>query len=112
MSDKVFIMLSSGNKEMATTVGLVYPRNAAKNKWMDEVKVIVFGPAARIVARDPEVQKMLQDCEAAGVEVLVCKWCADKLGVSQAIEQAGFKVLYVGEIMSRLMKEGWSTLTF
>lgn len=97
---------------MATSVGLVYPLNAAKNKWMDEVKVIVFGPASRNVAHDAEVQGMLKDCEAAGIEVLVCKWCADKLGVTEAIKQAGFKVLYVGEIMSRLMKEGWSTLTF
>ena len=112
MAGKVFVMLSSGDKEKATLVGLVYPLNAAKYKWMDEVKVIVFGPSSRLVAEDQEVQRMLKDCEAAGVEVLVCKWCADELGVSGAIEQAGFKVLYVGEIMSQLLKDGWASLTF
>jgi len=112
MAGKVFIMLSSGDKEIATTVALVYPLNAAKNKWMDEIKVIVFGPASRHVAHDAEVQQMLKKCEAAGVEVMVCKWCADKLGVTAAIEQAGFKVFYVGETMSQLMKDGWASLTF
>ena len=66
MAGKVLVILSSGNKEIATSVGLVYPLNAAKYKWMDKIKVIVFGPSSRIVAHDPEVQGMLHDCESAG----------------------------------------------
>ncbi len=42
MAKKVFILLSSGDREVALEVGLVYPLNAAKKKWMDEVKLIIF----------------------------------------------------------------------
>ena len=44
MANKVFVILSSGDREVALEVGLVYPLNAATKGWMDEVKVIIFGP--------------------------------------------------------------------
>jgi len=56
MATKVFVILSSGDREVALEVGLVYPLNAARQKWLDEVKVILFGPSEKVVAHDAEVQ--------------------------------------------------------
>ena len=112
MANKVFILLSSGDREKLLLVGLVYPLNAAKNKWMDEVKIIVFGPAEKLLAYDTEVQKKVKECEKAGVEIMVCKWCADELNITKALEEAGFNVFYVGSTISQLLKDGWASLTF
>ncbi len=45
-------------------------------------------------------------------EVMACKWCSDRTGITAALEKAGVKVLYVGPVISRLIKDGWAPLTF
>ena len=112
MATKVFALECTGDREVLLHVGLLYPLNAAKRKWMDEVKVIVFGPSEKLMAYDQEVQARLKELEQAGVEVIACKACADKLNVTEPIEKAGFKVVYVGQIISQLLREGWASLTF
>jgi hypothetical protein len=112
MANKVFVVLSSGDREVALEVGLVYPLNAAKKKWMGEVKVIIFGPSERIVAYDAEVQGRIKELQEVDVEVMACKWCSDRMGISQILEGIGIKVVYVGSIMSELLREGWASLTF
>jgi hypothetical protein len=112
MATKVFVILSSGDREVALEVGLVYPLNAAKNKWMDEVKVIIFGPSEKVAAYDKEVQDRIKELRNLGVEVLACKWCADRMNITSELEKAGIKVEYVGTVISQLLKDGWASLTF
>ena len=112
MATKVFVVLSSSDREVALEVGLIYPLNAAKNKWVDEVKVIIFGPSEKVAAYDTEVQEKIKDLQNAGVEVLACKWCADRMNITSILEKAGVKVVFVGSIISQLLKDGWASLTF
>jgi len=112
MASKVFVILSSGDREVALEVGLVYPLNAKTKGWMDEVKVIIFGPSEKIAANDAEVQAKLKEMQKAGVEVMACKWCADRMNITDKLEAAGIKVVYVGSIISDLLKDGWASLTF
>jgi len=112
MATKVFILLTSGDREVALEVGLIYPLNAAKNKWMDGVKVIIFGPSEKLAAYDTEVQGRIKELQEAGVEVVACKWCADRMDVTARLEKVGIKVVYVGTIISQLLKDGWTSLTF
>jgi len=112
MVSKVFVILSSGDREVALEVGLIYPLNAAKNVWMDEVKVIIFGPSEKVVANDKEVQGRIRELLENDVEVLACKWCADRMGITEKLEEIGVPVVYVGTIISDLLKEGWAALTF
>jgi len=112
MATKVFVILGSGDREVALEVGLVYPLNAAKKKWMDEVKVIIFGPSEKLAANDMEVQAKLKELQEVGIEIMACKWCADRMNVTAPLEKAGIKVVYVGSIISQLLKDGWASLTF
>jgi hypothetical protein len=112
MATKAFVILGSGDREVALEVGLVYPLNAAKNKWMDEVKVIIFGPSEKVAAYDKEVQDRIKELRNLGVEVLACKWCADRMNITSELEKAGIKVEYVGTVISQLLKDGWASLTF
>ena len=82
MATKVFVILGSGDREVALEVGLIYPLNAAKNVWMDEVKVILFGPSEKVAAYDAEVQGKIGELLENEVEVLACKWCSDRMGVT------------------------------
>ena len=112
MATKVFVLLSSGDREVALEVGLVYLLNAAKKKWLDEVKLIIFGPSEKLAAYDAEVQEKLKELQEAGIEVMACKWCADRMNITDKLEAAGIPVVYVGSIISGLLKDGWASLTF
>jgi hypothetical protein len=112
MATRVFVILSSGDREVALEVGLVYPLNAVKNSWMDEVKLIIFGPSEKIAAYDTEVRARIEELQKAGIEVMACKWCADRMNVTAALEDARIKVVYVGPIISQMLKDGWASLTF
>lgn len=112
MADKVFVILSSQDREVALEVGLVYPFNAAARGWMEDVKIILFGPSEKLAVNDEEVRDRLKEVVSAGIPVLACKWCADRMGVTEALEELGIEVLYVGEVISQHLKEGWAVLTF
>ena len=43
---------------------------------------------------------------------MACKWCADRMKITDVLEKAGIKVVYVGPIISQLIREGWASLTF
>lgn len=112
MATKLFVMLASQDREVALECGLEYPLNAAKTRWMDEVKVIFFGPSEKIAAYDTQVRDKIKNLQDAGVEILACKWCADRMNITGVLEQAGIKVVYVGPIISQLIKDGWASLSF
>jgi hypothetical protein len=112
MATKLFVILSSGDREVALEVGLIYPLNAMKKKWLDDVKLIFFGPSEKIAAYDAEVQRKIKELQETGIEVLACKWCADRMEITGELEKIGVKVVYVGPIISELIKDGWASLTF
>jgi len=112
MATKVFVILASGDREVALEVGLVYPLNAIRNRWMDEVTLIIFGPSEKLAAYDMEVRGRIDELRKAGIEVMACKWCADRMKTTAALEDAGIKVVYVGPIISQMIKDGWASLTF
>jgi len=112
MADSVFVILSSQDREVLLEVGITYPFNAAAHGWMDEVKIILFGPSEKLAATDPEIQDRLQEAIASGIPVMACKWCADRMEVTPALEALGIEVLYVGTVISDLLKAGWASLTF
>ena len=105
MSSKVLVIIGSGDKGKALA-GLMYARNVLKNKWLDDVKVVFFGPSEQLAAYDNEVRKMVVDIADVS-DCFACKAISDNKGVSEKLAQAGMKIEYVGTIISDLIKEGY-----
>ena len=51
MSSKLLVIIATAEKEKALT-GLMFARNAIKKAWMDDVKILFFGPSERLIATD------------------------------------------------------------
>ena len=47
-----------------------------------------------------------------GIELLACKACADRYGVSQKLEDLGIPVKYMGQPLTAMLKTDWVVLTF
>ncbi|MHA1945215.1 MAG: DsrE family protein [Candidatus Hodarchaeales archaeon] len=110
--DKVFMILTSGDKEVHKEVGFKYAPNALKHKWMDQVRVILWGPTERLAAEDKEFQDQIKNLLTNGVEVYACKACSDGYGVSEKLAFLDINVKYVGTMVTEMLKEGWHQLSF
>ena len=110
MSSKIVVIIATGEKEKAFT-GIMYATNAQKNKWLDEVKVVFFGPFENLVCEDKEVAdfaSQLLDFETP----IACKSLSDNAGISDKLKDLGYDVEYVGKIISDLIKKGYVPMVF
>ena len=106
------MILTSGDKEVHKEVSFMYAPNALKHKWMDQVRVILWGPTERLAAEDTEFQDQIKNLLTKGVEVYACKACSDGYGVSEKLMSLDINVKYVGKMVTEMLKEGWHQLSF
>jgi len=110
MASKVMVIVSTAEKDKALT-GIMYAVNAQKNKWVDDLKVIFFGPFENLVCDDEEVAQVasrLLDYETP----IACKFLSDRDGISETLEKMGVNVDYVGALISGYIEEGYTPMVF
>lgn len=110
MSSKVMIVLSTGEKEKALT-GLLYAVNSQKHGWLEDVKVIFFGPFENLVCDDEDVLDAALQLKEYQTPV-ACKFLSDRDGVSEKLGEFGFDVEYVGSMVSDYIKQGYTPMIF
>jgi hypothetical protein len=112
VSDSLVVIWTSGDREVARKMVFMYTKNSRLRGWWDRVRLVAWGPAARLISGDAELQEELQELKAAGVELLACRACADLYEVVDRLEALGFEVKFMGKPLTDMLKEGWICLTF
>ncbi|RKX70712.1 MAG: DsrE family protein [Spirochaetes bacterium] len=105
-SDKVVIIISTAEKEKVYA-GMMYAVNALKQGWMNDVKLIFFGPSEKLLLSDSELQEYLNEYLELKGEVTACKFISDNDQTSEKIGKMGIQVEYVGEMISNFIKDGF-----
>ncbi len=106
MSDKVLVIISTSDAGKART-GAMYALNSLKNGWMEEVKIVLFGPAQDLLLVDEELQNRIKEYQEIEESVVACKFISDRDEKSEALSKIGIQVQYVGEMISNYIKEGY-----
>lgn len=109
---KLVILWTSGDRDVALKMVFMYAGNAPRNGWWDDITLIVWGPSAKLLASDGELQEAVSGLAAEGVTLEACKACADQYGVSGQLAEMGIDVRYMGEALTSYLKEGRRVLTF
>jgi hypothetical protein len=109
---RLAVVWSSGDPDVAKRMCFMYTRAAKKQKWFDEVTLIVWGPSARLLAADRDLQAELKAMQDDGVRVQACLACADAYGVTEPLRKLGVDVRYMGKPLTDMLKQGWKVLTF
>ena len=110
--EKLFVLWSSGDREVATKMVFMYTLNAKLRGWWKDISLIVWGPSAKLVSEDKELQAEIIKIKEAGVELMACKACSDSYGVSDTLEELGIDVKYMGEPLTQLLKGNDKIITF
>jgi hypothetical protein len=109
--EKLVILWTSGDRDVALKMVFMYTFNAMKNNWWEDITLVVWGPSAKLLTEDKELQEYLARIIESGVTVKACKGCADQYGVSGKLEELGITVLYIGKEFTDYIKEGREILT-
>jgi len=104
-SEKITIVWTSGDPEVAHRMVLMYAHAAKKAKWFNEVRIIVWGPSARLLAADKEIQAKIAEMQQDGVITQACVVCADSYGVTGKLKELKLEVLPMGEPLTNLLKD-------
>jgi hypothetical protein len=109
---RLVVLWTSGDPEVAHKVCLMYTHAAGKNKWFDEVRLVVWGPSTRLLAADKDLQAKIKTMMADGIKLEACVACASSYGVSDTLRGLGIEVKGMGKPLSNYIQQGWKVLTF
>jgi hypothetical protein len=105
-SDELVVLWTSGDREVALKMAFMYAFNCKRFKWgWKEVSIIVWGPSAKLLAADTELQEHVVEMKEAGVKLLACKKCSDMYGVSHDLRQLGVEVKYMGKPLTDYLRD-------
>ncbi len=110
-SNKLAVLWTSGDPDVAEKMGFMYTYNAKKQGWFDDVVLIVWGPSAKLLTENKMLQDYVKEMQKIGVKVEACTACAQMYGVNQQLIDMGIDVKGMGIPLSNYLKEGWQTLS-
>jgi len=110
-NEKLVIIWSSADRDVALNMVFMYTSNSKKFGWWDDITLVVWGPSAKLLAEDQELQVYIKSMIDTGIVVKACKLCSDNYGVSGKLKELGIIVKYMGEL-TVYIQEGRKILTF
>jgi len=110
-SNKLVVLWTSGDPEVAEKMAFMYTLNAKKQGWFDEVVLIIWGPSAKLASENTMIQDYIKKMQEAGVKTEACMYCAKMYGVDKKLADLGVDVKGMGIPLSDYLKQGWKTLS-
>jgi hypothetical protein len=107
---KLLVIISSGKEARDKALaGFIFAANSLKFGWAEKVEIIFFGPSQDLLAEDAEFRETVIS-HLQGYKPFVCKFIADMKGHTDKMDFA--RVEYVGDIINKLIDEGYTPLVF
>ncbi|HPE76782.1 MAG TPA: DsrE family protein [Draconibacterium sp.] len=110
-SNKLAVLWTSGDPDLAEKMAFMYTFNAKKQGWFDEVVLIVWGPSAKLLSENKMLQDYVKQMQDAGIIVEACMACARMYEVDGKLQELGIDVKGMGVPLTNYLKEGWKTLS-
>ena len=110
--NKLLIIWSTEEVEVAKKMVLLYSSVILPRNYWDEAHLMVWGPSARLLAENQELQDMLKKVQDTGVKTSVCVVCSDDYGVTQKLEELGIEAIHTGEFLTEALQSDWKVITF
>lgn len=106
-NEKLVVLWTSGDREVALKMVFMYTYNARKFEWWEDITLLVWGPSQKLLTEDEELQDYVKKMIADGIEVLACKGCADQYGIAEKLIDIGVTVRYTGKDLTEFIKNSY-----
>jgi hypothetical protein len=104
---KLLIVWTTEEVEVAKKMVLLYLSVILPRGYWDEAHLMIWGPSARVLAENSELQAMLKTVQASGVTTSACVVCSDDYGVSGKLEALGVRTVHTGEFLTEALQSDW-----
>ncbi len=107
------VVWTTGDRNVAERMLLMYVHASQRSKWFDKNLVIVWGPSAKLLAEDGELQAKVKAMQRDGVRFQACVACAKMYGVVQQLRDLGIEVKGMGAPLTKILQnDHWKVMTF
>ena len=106
MADRVLVVIGTGERAKAQA-GEMYAVNALRHGWLEDVKLVFFGPAEALLLDDEDLQEFVREYHRLEDRAVACRFLSDREGTSADLADLGLDVAYVGPLVSQLIREGY-----
>ena len=104
--DELVVLWTSGDREVALKMAFMYTFNSKRFKWgWKNVTLVVWGPSAKLLTEDKELQERIFDMKERGVKLQACKKCSDLYRVSDDLRRLGIEVKYMGKPLTDYLRD-------
>jgi hypothetical protein len=110
--NKLLIVWSTAEIEVAKKMVLLYGSVILPRKYWDEAQIMIWGPSAKLLAENVELQEMVLKVQETGVRFSCCVVCSDDYGVSDKLASLGIEMTHTGEMLTESLKKDWKVITF
>ena len=112
MKNKLLIIWSTEEIEVAKKMVLLYSSVILPRQYWDEAILMIWGPSARLISENLELQEKLKDIGSTGVTLQACVVCTDEYGVSKKLQDLGVELIHTGEVLTLCLQNDWKVLSF
>ena len=109
---KLRILWTTGEKDVAMRMIFIYIMDAMSMGRWDIIQLIIWGPSAKLLSEDLQVQKEIDFILQSGVEVVACEGCTEAYGITNKIKSLGIEIKYMGEPLTQYLQDGDKLITF
>ena len=110
--NKLLIVWSTAEIEVAKKMVLLYSSVILPRGYWDKAHLMIWGPSAKLLAENSELQDMVAKVKQTGVELSCCVVCSDEYAVTDKLASMGIDMIHTGEILTNALKEDWKVITF
>lgn len=111
-SNKLAVIWTSNDPEVAEKVCFMYAQNAKKQGWFNEVVLIIWGPSVKLLAENDDLKADIAKMLEMDIPVEASLSCAQLYGVGTDLADLDIDVKPMGVPLTGYIKEGWHILTF
>ena len=104
MKNKLLIVWSSGEVEVAKKLVLLYGSVMLERKYWDEATIMIWGPSAKLLAENLDLQEQFKVVQESGVKFNACVVCTDDYGVSNELRELGVELIHTGEMLTEALQ--------
>ncbi|RLA73538.1 MAG: DsrE family protein [Epsilonproteobacteria bacterium] len=112
MMKKLLIIWSTEEIEVAKKMVLLYGSVILPRGYWDEAHLMIWGPSARLLAQNEEIQAMFKTVQETGVKTSVCVVCSDDYGVTEKLKELGVEAIHTGEFLTDALQSDYKVVTF
>ena len=112
MKNKLLIVWSSADIEVARKLILLYGSVMLPRGYWDEATIMIWGPSAKLVAQSLELQEKIKVIQETGVTFNCCVVCSDDYGVSEKLASLDIELTHTGEMLTKALQSDYKVITF